>query len=276
MENENLILKKRLCEMMKIFHDFCVENELCYYIAGGTLLGAVRHKGFIPWDDDIDIHMPRKDYDKLLSLRDKMQNGFKLRSYTYENKFSYGFCKLYDETTTYIEQQYDTKIVGGVYIDIFPLDDIGDNYKKAVKLLKNIKTRRRIVGMVYYDGKRQSFLKSLATRFFSLLPKSGKWYDWVYAPLKKYKGTESRLVANVFGMAFERDLFPRSDFGIPKLYDFEGYKFFGPQNADAILKQLYGDYMKLPPIEQRKGHTIIYIDLNMPYEEYQKINGIDE
>ena len=117
-------LHENLLEVMDVFHGFCKEQGLTYYMLGGTMLGAYRHQGFIPWDDDIDIGMPRKDYEKLLALKDKMPVGFGLRHHRLESGIPYAFAHFENVNTTYIEQRRSKDTyVGGVYLEIFPLDE---------------------------------------------------------------------------------------------------------------------------------------------------------
>lgn len=118
-------IQLKLLDMLKWFHEFCIENKLRYYALGGTMLGAIRHKGFIPWDDDIDVGMPREDYDKMIELViDKQDEKYRLEKPLQNKDFVYQYCKLYDTSTTLVENtRYKTK--RGVYLDIFPLDGIG-------------------------------------------------------------------------------------------------------------------------------------------------------
>lgn len=118
MSNEDT-LKQKLLDMAKVFHEFCMKHGLQYFMIGGTMLGAVRHKGFIPWDDDMDFGMLRKDYDRMMQLRTELPQGYSFNDYKTVKGYKYGFCKMYDENTTYIESAQDTKLIGGVYIDIF-------------------------------------------------------------------------------------------------------------------------------------------------------------
>ena len=118
--------QRKLLTALQWFHHFCSEHNLRYYAVGGTCLGAVRHKGFIPWDDDIDVGMPRKDYKKFLELTSAIQDNelYKVEYLPSKHGFTYPYCKLYDIGTTLIENSR-YKIKRGIYIDVFPLDGIG-------------------------------------------------------------------------------------------------------------------------------------------------------
>lgn len=269
MENDKLV-KKHLLAMAKMFHNFCIEHDIKYYMIGGTLLGAVRHKGFIPWDDDMDFGILREDYEKLKTLYNEVPEGYSLNFHEKNSDFQYGFCKLYDENTTYIEKLYDDAAIGGIYIDIFPIDDIGDDLIKAQKLARKMDFRKRIVASIYAKGERSSTLKTIGVKLLSLLPKSTNWFSWVYKCVEKYKGKHSRYVLNVYGIYKEKEITERRVLGTPKLYDFEDTKLYGVENADEYLTKIYGDYMTPPPEDKRGGHSISYVDFNMPYKEYIK------
>lgn len=262
-------LKEKLLTMAKVFHKFCQENNIRYYMLGGTLLGAIRHKGFIPWDDDIDFGVPRKDYDKLISLRGKLPNGYSFNVHTDGKHFKYGFCKMYDENTTYIESAVDSKYIGGVYIDIFPLDNIGDDLNKAITLARKIRAKKKFIETIYKKGNRSTFLKSLVARTVQLLPENPKWFEKPYNVIKKFKGKPSLYWINVYGAA---QPLPAKSFDEPKLYDFEDTQFYGAEDYDTYLRLSFGDYMQLPPEEERKGHTICYINYNLPYKKFDKTN----
>ena len=195
MENE---IQRKVVEMAKVFHDFCDKYGLKYYMLGGTMLGAVRHKGIIPWDDDMDFGMPREDYDRLIALKDKLDHKYTFNVHTDNPNYKYGFCKMYDESTTYLEQLTDeTQFVGGVYIDIFPLDYIGKDYNKAIKIAKKIFFRRKIVQGIFANGKRSTLAKDFGVKILQLLPKKQKWFDYPYKLIKKYDKDNSDYYINV-------------------------------------------------------------------------------
>lgn len=135
-------LQAKLVNMLSWYHDFCEKHHLRYYIIAGTMLGAVRHGGFIPWDDDIDVGMPRRDYEKLRELCANQEKAQYMFEYPSKENKSYPFlwAKLFDTTTTIVEKQRD-KVTRGIYIDVFPLDGIGDVREQAVKSFQPIKKK---------------------------------------------------------------------------------------------------------------------------------------
>ncbi|MDE6475094.1 MAG: LicD family protein [Clostridia bacterium] len=268
MENDIKLTQNILIEMAKVFHQFCVSHNLKYYMLGGTLLGAVRHGGFIPWDDDMDFGMPREDYEKMLSLRHKIDDGFSLKTHKDEKNFGYGFCKMYNENTTYIEKSLDTYTVGGVFIDIFPIDNIGDDYQKALALSKKIHRRKRIVSGIFIRGERKSRSLTIISKFLRLLPKTNRWYEWPFKVVNKYKNKNSKYVTNIYGAWGDREIVPMTYLGTPKLYNFEETQLYGVEKYDEYLSNIYGDYMTPPPPEKRIGHSIYYVDFNKPYKQY--------
>lgn len=155
-------LQLHLLEMMKAFHTICENNNFTYYILYGTLLGAVRHKGFIPWDDDIDVGMPREDYDKLMNLPiENFPSNLMLMTKWYgQEKGSFLYAKLVDIKTTLIESVEERQI-GGVFIDIFPIDG-GGNFK-IIAFIKLLISRLlvSITRLNYKQTKHSSILKRI-------------------------------------------------------------------------------------------------------------------
>lgn len=268
--NDTQRIQQRLLIMAKVFHEFCEKHGLKYYMLGGTMLGAVRHKGFIPWDDDIDFGMMREDYEKFLSLRDEYPSGYSLNDYKSDKNFKYGFCKIYDENSTYIEKLCKVELIGGIFIDVFPLDNIGDDFDKAIALSKKIRSRKKIVNAIMYKGARLTLAKTIISGALQIMPKTNKWYDWIYNTIGKYKNKDSKYITNVFGASHEKETVAKEVFGEPRLYDFEDTKFYGVADYDKYLSRMYGDYMTPPPEDKRGGHSICHVEFDKPYKEYIK------
>lgn len=268
--NDLRALQKKLLEVMIIFHKICQENDIKYYMLGGTQLGAVRHKGFIPWDDDIDVGIPREDYEKFIKISsENLPNGIELAHYKKDKKFPYGFSKLYDTKTTLVEEN-NTKegIIGGIYIDVFPLDGIGNTYKEAHKNFQKIDFLRRVL---YYNTakvKTKNPIKKLANICFRFL-NTYKIISKINNKAEKYDFNSSDYVVNTYGAWRFKEISKKDVFGNPTLYDFEGHKFYGVEKYDEYLTSLYGNYNELPPEEKRKSHHHIrYLNLNLPYKDY--------
>lgn len=264
-------LQQKLLKMFEWFHNFCRDNELRYYAVGGTLLGAVRHKGFIPWDDDIDLGMPRDDYDKMIKmLKDRVDSIYRLESPLENRDFVYQYCKLYDATTTLIENKR-YKIKRGIYLDIFPLDGIGNTLDESKKNFKKIdKKNNYIMSKTCALSGHRKFYKNVAIIVSRIVP-FPRWRSTfrkadILCRLRKFD--ECEYVANIYGNWHEKEIMKREWFGVPIEYDFENIKIYGVQDAVSYLKTMYGNYMQLPPIEkQTSHHDYIKIDLAKSYLE---------
>lgn len=261
-------LQKAILEMMNEIHNICVSNDIKYFMVGGTMLGAIRHKGFIPWDDDIDIAMPRKDFERFMSLPQcKYPDWMEIKA-PEDNCVNMGYIKVMNRNTTIVED-YKGVRVGGIFIDVFPLDGIFNDYRGALKRMKKIKFET----FMFRAHQGLANTESIFRKFFGGLSKisSLKFLYSIYLKsAKKYDFYQVKFVANTVGVYGVRELQKREVFGEPTLYKFENYEFFGVENADIFLKDLYGDYMELPPEEKRVSqHGVKYLNLNMPYREYR-------
>ncbi len=266
------ILKQKLLDMFKWFHSFCTENGLKYYALGGTALGMARHGGFIPWDDDIDVGMPREDYEKL-----KLLSGGTDGKYIFEfpgnaKDFVYPFAKLYDTETTLIEnRRYKPR--RGIYIDIFPLDSIGDTEEDAVSNFTQIDSLVNLFETKACAIRRgRKLYKNLAIIAMRCIPDfiigRKKILQKIDTKLADLCNNECKYIANCFGCWHEKEISERAWFGEPVLYDFEDMKIYGPQNTDAYLSRMYGDWRTPPPKEKQvTHHDYLFLDLNEPYKK---------
>ena len=252
-------------DMMKDIHRFCVENDIKYTLAYGTLIGAVRHKGFIPWDDDIDIWMPRPDYEKF-SKSYRSKAGFKIMSPFEDDNYLY-FTKVYDDNRTYVEMKLKHhKGDLGVWIDVFPIDGVSDekdvfleDYAQICqtrKKLNSIRGSYTILGKVTGYKKCKEWLKMLVKRLL---------YGNIHSLRKRHESLCSKYA---FGEtehcsslccrdAYQKrkpECFDTSDFSDYMLTNFETEKFYITKAYDHILRNIYGDYMVIPPKEQQESH----------------------
>lgn len=238
------------------FHEFCIAHELSYYIHAGTVLGAVRHKGFIPWDDDIDVCMPRNDYEKLLTLSKEFKSEYRLASYKTisDGSYPYQWAKLEDTRTHIVETCFPNgRKDAGIFIDIFPLDKFPNTYKKRKHWVnKSIKWKIYLLSYYHYYDQRKAIRPFWSVvRFFLKLNNKGNSLHQK-ADKAMIKDFESDYSGDIFGWDMQ-GVMPTKWYGTPKLYEFEGYKFFGPQHAHDYLNNAYGNYKKLPPMEYRKA-----------------------
>lgn len=259
-------------EMLKTVIDICDKLHLKYYVLGGTMLGAVRHKGFIPWDDDIDIGMIREDYEEFLKKAPALlPKNLVVQNYRTEAELFSNTTKIRNINTTFVEKGNQShNICHGVFIDIFPLD----NYTQSTAAKMWYRLKRKVlsarIGREFISDKKKSFAKELLK-----VPLCWIWPDAkgaVHQREKLYKSfAYCGLIANFCGMWGDKEIVPAEWYGEGCNLEFEGIVVRAPKEYDKWLTQVYGNYMQLPPEEKRVSHhEIVAIDLNRPYTEYIK------
>lgn len=267
-------LQQSLLNIFEWFHNFCEKEKLTYFAVGGTALGAVRHNGFIPWDDDIDVAMPRKDYERFLEMT-KNTNKFKpyvVESPSEKKDFVYPYSKIYDTTTTLIENTcYHTK--RGIYIDVFPIDGMGNTMEESIKNFKVVKKEINLLctRVCALRGTRKWY-KNAAILLARCVPdcilSSLKIIKKIDRLSKRYDYDKCDFVANICGNWGEKEIMEKKWVGKRKLLKFEELNIYVPENYDAYLSRMYGDYMQLPPEEKRcTHHDFLFLDLNKSYLE---------
>lgn len=264
-------LQSRLLEMLKWFDNFCRKNDLKYYLLGGTMLGAVRHQGFIPWDDDIDVGLFRDDYERFIML---MEGKVELGKYVLEapdseqKDFCYPYAKVYDTSTTLVEH-YEVPLKRGVFLDIFPLDYLGGSLEECQKKYKPIKHLYNFyLTRVAASNGNRSWYKNAAIRVSRCIPfinnrKLRIKLDQRCASVNKILPWGGNLLGN-WGI---KEVMPISIMGKPTEYNFEGLTVYGAEDYNGYLSHLYGDWRKLPPKEKQiTHHDYIFLDLDKPYK----------
>ncbi|PAF41422.1 LicD family protein [Helicobacter sp. 11S02596-1] len=275
-------LQERLLEVLLEFKRVCDENNLEYFLDCGTLLGAVRHQGFIPWDDDVDVCMPRKDYERLIEL-DKQgvfKEKFAFKHWDKTKNYIWDFGKLDDKTTTAIESTIADNRVdykSGVCIDVFILDGGGGDINLAKKHLGFL---THLIAWRYFrywkpSLENKSIPKKIITKTLAILANSNLWIGflkWLYN--RKIKGfpfdvKNSEMLGSIFTMMCSMQcLYPKSVIYPLSEVSFEGHTFKAPADTAMYLREMYGDYMQLPPEEERTGHLPAYVNLDLPYEKF--------
>ncbi len=267
-------LKNIELDIFKVFIDICKKNSLTYFLLGGTALGAVRHKGFIPWDDDIDVALPRKDYEMFLKIaQNHLPENMFLQTYETDKNYPQPFAKIRRNDTAFIEKTSShLNINHGVYIDIFPLDGFPSNTKdKRIFRLKEKICKVIICGAFFTDNTYKKTLKKIILNeiipfLFPNYQKAVSKLDRLY---KKYPYDTSQIAANFAGAWGDKEVMPKSYFGKGSKGEFEGIEVNLPEKYHEYLTSLYGDYMTPPPPEKRIGHHYCtVIDLEKSYKNY--------
>ena len=251
--------KKILLEMLVEIDDFCKKNKIKYFLYGGTLIGAVRHKGFIPWDDDIDIALLRDDYETLIKNFSSKNKYYKLLCLETDKMYNYPFAKIVDDRVALIEDAAGS-IEMGAYIDVFPIDNCsGDTFEKACKSIDKMRLLRWMRNFkTIRFSKERLFWKNLVLFFGKVFTIFFTRRSIAKAISKKAKKDYGKKCIYVAGLV--NTTYGYGEVILKKCFDetvdlpFEGHVFKAPKEFDIILRSLYGDYMQLPPKEKQKSH----------------------
>ena len=251
--------------ILKRIDEICRKEGINYYLAYGTLIGAVRHNGIIPWDDDIDIMMPRPDYDRLeryfIQNKDELLR-LRIFSPNEDEKYPYMINRI--SNCDYIVDTENEESYGlGVFIDIYPLDAMGNSLREAEKMKSKgcryasmcfLSTRLKLV----MGTTKTSIKRALKIPAYYLARMLGK--DYFFERLRQLAKQQDYESANYVGCLVwaaddgRKGVFKKEWFGNGQLHEFEGMMFMIPDNYDCILKRLYGDYMTPPPSDECIGH----------------------
>lgn len=254
-----------LIDMAMEFHRICTKHNIPYYMLGGTMLGAIRHKGFIPWDDDMDFGIPREYYKQFTEVcQIELKEPYAFKHLLNSEYAVLGIGKLV-ATNTIVRELYAVKSEEklGVNIDIFPLDYTND----ATSLMSfngRMRALFKLQKLLFVNpNDRPFFKKCLAKTVRTLLPLDKhtilNYIDTEYS--RRKNKTKNTMVFNLFGAWGFKELIPIDVFGVPTLYEFEKIKLYGVENFDKYLRLMYSDYRILPPEDKRHIHfneTYIY------------------
>lgn len=246
-------LKKVLEEIMKDFHDFCCANQIEYFVGYGTLLGTIRHKGFIPWDDDLDVIMPRKDYQRLVEIYNKRESPYRLKDVNTDARYPYSFAKIYDSRTKLVETLYHEYQMG-IYIDVFPLD-LWPSDEKVIRKIDFWNNVSKI--KAYRIGKEHGLKKNIALLLLKLFfcGVTLKRALEKKIDLAEHSEKDQAFMGNVCsGFYGEAEKLKAEWLSGSTAMEFEHIVVNVPVHYDEILTHIYGDYMTPPPLNKQVTH----------------------
>ena len=254
------------------FDAVCKKHNIKYFLDGGSLLGAIRHNGFIPWDDDIDVTMPREDYDRFLQLGSEFKYPYFFQTPYTDSGCFYTYAKIRNSNTTALNQLFKYQGFNqGIWITVFPLDKFflnktcEDIYSKICQLTYDISTYMRMKNP--YLGEKDV---ARVSKY------SGSDPFKTYEEIQKLASQFNKSEADYWGTLvltireFKRKALPIRSYEKECLHKFECLELPIPNDYHSVLTLEYGDYMVLPPIEERGGHDSTLFDPDKPYKEYLK------
>lgn len=263
---ENRYLKKLHSEILMIMDfvdDVCKKNEIKYYLVGGSLLGAVRHNGFIPWDDDLDIAMPRSDAERFIDVMNTQYTNcdYRVGSKYTDESYQFGFIKVFKKNTVFKEYENSE---WPIFLDIFVLDETDGYSEKLNSQYENYKRLEAMRNRKYNDT--DISLKTFISKLIA--PKDYK--DVLKRSLAKDMGKDKPYYTNFFSQyGFKRQTMPKQWYGEGVEVEFEGRKYTAPAEYKEFLNQLYGpNYMDIPPVEKRRTHYPLYVKFSDGEEMY--------
>lgn len=245
--------KQSLLEVLAEFHSFCEQHNLSYYLIGGGLIGALRHKGFIPWDDDVDVAMPRRDFEQFLLLKEQLGEGFKVSIPFLGDGYTNTMARMYG-TRYKIQEQFIKRFTIGPWIDVFPLDNMFDSpllRKLHFRLIYIFKVLNacKLGGVSVEEGRKKAKSKLYVHYLLKPVPSCllSKPFEWLQTIKKK----PAKYMGNLMGRWKEKEIIETKELEETVLLPFESIHLKTFKNYDAWLKRVYGDYMQLPPEESR-------------------------
>lgn len=261
-ELSHLEIKKHLLDILINFDDLCNQNNLKMYLCAGTLLGAVRHKGFIPWDDDIDVCMDRKSYNRLLKVAQKQQvfnQYYKIIDYSFHDS-NYPYIKVIDLRTK-MDQQFGNDIADYLWIDVFPMDGLPQDPDLQKKLYRKISTIREILMLSFAKpGEGRSLLRKV---FKTPLIPLAKLYGLdrsnrrLINLAQSYDYTQTGLIGDTVWGDYGKEILTVKEYFNSTKVSFEGHQFNTMASWDKYLTMLYGNnYMEIPPKEKQVSHNL--------------------
>lgn len=246
-------VKRIELDILNYVNEVLQKNGIEYWLDSGTLLGCIRHKGFIPWDDDIDIAIRRKDYYRAIDLLNEGDGPYKVLTMDNTEEYFYLFAKVID-TRTYIKEKNLKEIKDlGIYIDIFPLDSLPDDEKKYKQIINRV---FRLRSMIYYSllDKKQIKNANIKKKIKHHLGRLYGTRNALYKADQICRFSSNNYygyIANIVAANNKSRKIPQEVFAETVYMDFEGKKYPVPKGFDKYLRILYGDYMELPPVKDR-------------------------
>lgn len=261
-------LQLKSLEILIYFKKFCEEHDLTFYFCGGCCIGALRHKGFIPWDDDIDVFMPRDDYEKLFKIWNKYADTSKYScNRTCEDKFMGNIMTTICDNSTTVIRPWQKGKDGkkGVMIDILPLDGCAPSgIKRKIQMIWSMIFSLYCSRMVPVNhGRLVSFICKILLGIVPSEQLKNKIWKYSEKQMSKYSINSSKYVTELCsGPGYMKNEYPREVFDDVIYKEFEGYMMPLPVGYDKYLTMAFGNYMELPPPEKRiPHHDILYMDL---------------
>ncbi|MDQ0974606.1 lipopolysaccharide cholinephosphotransferase [Neobacillus niacini] len=243
----------------------CEKHDFTYYMLGGTMLGAIRHKGFIPWDDDIDLGIPRKDYDKFLEVAPRELSSYlKLVNYHTDPNYPYYITRILDTKTKVVEERIGNENkYTNASIDIFPVDGTPNNKVLRKIYFFRVLYHRALMSLCYKDSIDRKRPRGIAERallwVMECIPVEKMTTPYkqkckIDKLLKSQRIEDSKYIGNIMGAYRTKEIVPAEFYGKGKFYQFEDIQLRGMDMYDEYLTYTYGDYMQLPPEDKRKTH----------------------
>lgn len=248
-----------MMNILSVVDKICEDNNIHYIMGGGTLLGAVRHKGFIPWDDDIDIFVPRKEYDKLLQIlkRQEIVSWLEVIDENVEGYF-YPFAKVVDNRT--MIKSKSSVLKHGIWVDVFPMENVPDDDKIRQIFLNKCKYLRAFLISMVTDFSELKFGKKvLLKRILKIISAcigERNLLNYSMSFMRKYNDVETETMCITFS-PYATEYVDKEMMNEIIELDFEDKKFKAPKAYDVLLRRTFGDYMQLPPENKRKNHEIV-------------------